>query len=296
MASEFALEHAGPLEPGRRGTLQRLGRSLRSSSKLTIGAVVIVALVAVAVLAPLLAPHDPLAIAGRPRLDPSMRFPFGTDELGRDELSRIIYGARISLWVGIVAVGVALVSGTLLGVVAGHFRGAWDAGIMRLMDILFAFPTILLAIALVAMLGPSLTNVMIAVGVVGLPSYARLSRAGVLAVEQQPYVEAAHAVGASHARIIFTAILPNIMALLIVQASLSLGGAIIAESSLSYLGLGDPPPSPSWGGMLTRGRGFMELHPLLVLCPILAIMVTVLAFNILGDGLRDSMDPRLRSR
>lgn len=289
----MGAEQVAVLRPGRAAAV-RFWRPFRRSSKLLVGALVAALLCLSALFAPLIARHDPAEILARPRLDPSGRYLFGTDELGRDEFSRIVYGARVSLWVGVVAVGIALLTGTTLGVTAGHFRGLWDTAIMRLMDILFAFPTILLAIALVAMLGPGLTNVMIAVGVVSIPTYARLSRAAVLSVERQPYIEAAHALGASHLRIIVSAVLPNILAPLIVQASLNLGSAIVAESSLSFLGLGNRPPNPSWGAMLTLGRGYMEQHPLLVICPVGAIMLTVLGFNLLGDGLRDTLDPRLR--
>lgn len=278
----------------RNAILLSVTRTLRRSVKAWFGGMILVILIFVALAAPLVAPYDPLEFQGEILEKPGLRFLFGTDEFGRDVFSRVVHGTRISLRVSFTAVGIALVAGSGLGMVAGHYRGWIDGVIMRIMDVLFAFPTLLLAIAIVAMLGPSLTNVMIAIGIVATPSFARLTRGSVLAVEQEPYVEAAHATGASTLRIMRYAVLPNIMAILVVQATLTLGTAIIAESSLSFLGIGNQPPSPSWGSMLTFGRGFMLHQPWVAVAPGVAIMVTVLGFNLFGDGMRDLLDPRLR--
>ena len=218
----------------------------------------------------------------------------GTDELGRDTLSRIIYGAQVSLQVGALSVLIALVIGTAVGVAAGFYRGALDDWLMRLVDVMFAFPGLVLAIVIAGLLGPSRTNAMMAIGIVYAPAFARVVRGSVLSVMAEPYLEAARVVGASNGRMIRRHVLPNIVAPLIVMVTVYLSIAILSEAALSFLGLGTQPPEPSWGGMLNAARTYMELSPSMAIFPGLAIMLVVLGFNFLGDGLRDILDPRLR--
>jgi peptide/nickel transport system permease protein len=256
---------------------------------------VVILLVVVAVLAPVLAPYDPNQTNIKMRLQgPSSEHPLGTDNFGRDMLSRIIYGSRISLYVGFVAVGIGAVFGGILGAIGGYYGGRLDNFIMRCMDVLLAIPQIILAIAIVGALGTSLLNLMIAVGISQLPRYARVVRASALTVRGQEYVEAARAVGASDARIILENILPNCMAPIIVQSTLGVAQAILSAAALSFLGLGIQPPTAEWGSMLSSGRQFLRNAPYLTFFPGLAISVVVLALNIFGDGLRDSLDPKLR--
>lgn len=263
----------------------------------TIGASVILFFILVAISAPLLAPHDPTAADAAARLKkPSLRHPLGTDRSGRDMLSRIIYGSRLSLQVGIVAVGIAIIIGSSLGLLAGYYGGWLDNIVMRLMDIMLAFPSILLAIVVVAALGPNLFNAMIAVSVVSIPAYARILRASVLTVKEREYVLAAKALGASNLRIITTAVLPNCLAPLIVQATIGMGTAILDAAGLSFLGLGAQPPTPEWGAMLNENFWSMRVAPWTVTTPGVAILLVVLGFNLLGDGLRDIMDPQLITR
>jgi len=247
----------------------------------------------VAVLAPWVAPHDPLKQDLYGRLaTPTLEHPFGTDDFGRDILSRVIYGTRISLRIGVVCVLIALVIGTVIGLVAGFYGGVADQVLMRFMDLMLAFPSILLAIGIVAVLGPGLENAMIAIGVVAIPQYARLIRASTLSVREADYVQALRALGANDARILRTAILPNCLAPLIVQATLGLATAILDAAGLSFLGLGAQPPTPEWGAMLSGGRELILSAPWVLTYPGVAIFVTVLAFNLLGDGLRDAFDPK----
>jgi len=258
-----------------------------------VGAVVVLLFVIVAVMAPLLAPHSPsqpdfLAV----RQAPSAEYRFGTDEIGRDVLSRVIFGARASLIAGVISVAIAMGVGIPLGLLAGYYRGASDEFIMRVTDAVLAFPFLILAIALAAALGPSLTNAMIAIGIATTPTFIRMTRAQVLAVAAEDYVQAARALGASDARIIISHVLPNSFTPLLVQANLAIGQAIIAESSLSFLGLGAQPPTPSWGGMLNTAKNFLVQAPWMAIYPGLSIFLTVLAFNLFGDGLRDAFDPR----
>lgn len=260
------------------------------------GAAITLFVVLVAVLAPLLAPYPPDELHPNWRLyPPNEYFLLGTDEFGRDVLSRIIYGSRISLQVGLIAVSLALSVGSVLGLVAGFYGGPADHLIMRVMDVLFAFPAILLAIGIMAMLGPSITNAMIAIGVVYAPSFARLTRASVLSLREKEFVDAARVLGGSPARIVVRHIVPNLLAPLIIQTTFSLSTAILAEAALSFLGLGTPPPTPSWGTMLSASRRYLELAPWPAIFPGLAIMLVVLGFNLFGDGLRDVLDPRLRT-
>jgi peptide/nickel transport system permease protein len=273
--------------------LRPLVTELRRHRLALVGAGLLALLVAMAVLAPLLAPHDPLSQDLYRRLQPpSTAHPLGTDDFGRDILSRIMYGARISLRVGLVSTLLALTVGSALGLAAGYRGGTVDTVVMRAMDIVLAFPSILLAIAIVAVLGPGLDNVMVAVSLVLVPQYARLVRASVLSIRQMAYVEAARALGASGARIVWATVLPNCAAPLIVQSTLSLGTAVLDAAGLSFLGLGAQPPAPEWGAMLSAGRELMLTAPWVMAFPGVAIFLVVLALNLLGDGLRDALDPR----
>lgn len=248
-----------------------------------------------AIFAPLLAPHDPSAQDTARRLEgPSSEHLLGLDDLGRDVLSRIIWGARVSLRVGFSVVIIASITGVILGAIAGYFGGWADTIIMRICDILLAFPGILLAIALVAVLGPSLNNVVLALAVIGWVSYARLVRGQVLKVRESEYVTAARALGARSGRVISRHVLPNVINPVIVMATLGLAGSILAEASLSFLGLGVQPPTPSWGAMLTAGRRYLGLANHLAIYPGIAIMIAVMGLNFLGDGLIDALDPKYR--
>ncbi|WP_289140650.1 ABC transporter permease [uncultured Brevibacillus sp.] len=250
-----------------------------------------------AVLAPVLAPHDPTEMFQDHRMEGSSAdYLLGTDQFGRDLLSRIIYGARVSLVVGISAVLVSVAFGTLFGLIAGYF-GRWiDGFIMRVMDVLFAFPEILLALAIVAALGPGTFNTIMAIGIVNIPIFTRTVRGAVLSIKNLEYVESARAIGASTKRILFLEIFPNVTAPLLVQSSLAISGAILTESALSFLGLGIQPPDPSWGGMISEARRYMELAPGMIIWPCIAMTVTILACNMFGDAVRDILDPRHRSK
>lgn len=277
-------------------TFQVVLHQLKKNRRAKVGLYIIILILIVAIGAPLLSPAHPENInLGASLQAPSFQHWLGTDKLGRDILSRIIYGSRVSLIVGVVAVGISGIIGIILGAIAGYF-GKWaDQVIMRLVDILLAFPSILLAITLVAVLGASLWNVMLAIGLVSWVGYARVVRGEFLSKRNQEFVLAAKTSGASYFRIIFRHMLPNSMAPIIVMATLGMAGAIITESSLSFLGLGVQPPTPSWGQMLSDGRTIMRQAWWVSTFPGLAIMITVLAFNLLGDGLRDAMDPKLRN-
>jgi peptide/nickel transport system permease protein len=262
-----------------------------------LGALVVVAAVVAAIVGPLLAPFDPSAQELALRLDgPSLVHWFGLDELGRDIFARVLSGARISLMVGIVVVSVSATFGTLLGAIAGYFGGRVDEAISRIIDILLAFPGLLLAIALVAVLGPSLTNVVLALCLIGWVGYARLVRGQVLRAREFEFVQAARALGAPTSRILIQHIIPTALPAVSVQATLGMGGAILAEASLSFLGLGVQPPTPSWGTMLSYGRSHLLDAPHLTIFPGIAIAVVVLGFNFLGDGLRDTFDPATTRR
>ncbi len=259
------------------------------------GAVIVGGYLLAAGAAPVLAPGDPLAMASQALLaPPGGPHPFGTDQFGRDVASRLLYGARVSLSVSFASVLVALTVGGAAGVAAGYFGGALDGVLMRSMDVIFAFPAVLLAIAIMAAAGTAVWTIVAAIGVVSTPQFARVSRAGALAVRGLEYVDAASALGAGTGRILWNHILPNIAAPLIVQTSLSLSLAILTESALSFLGLGTQPPTPSWGNMLAESRRFMALASWTAVFPGAAIALIVLGFNLIGDGLRDLLDPRLR--
>ena len=259
------------------------------------GLAVVAFFVLIALLAPLISPHDPLATSwGAVRQAPGAAYPFGADELGRDVLSRIIWGARASILAGVVSVSISLSLGVPIGMLAGYL-GRWvDALISRITDAMLACPFLILAIALAAFLGPSLTNAMIAIGISATPVFIRLTRAQVLAAKSEDYVEAARALGNPHLRIALRHILPNIVAPLIVQATLAIAAAVIAEASLSFLGLGQQPPAPSWGSMLNTARNYVDQAPWMAVWPGLSIFLLVLSFNLLGDGLRDALDPKHR--
>ena len=265
------------------------------------GLIIITLFAAAAVFAPVISPHDPVENALYDQLKPPVweeggatKNLLGTDDLGRDILSRLIHGARVSLTLGVVSVGLALTLGTLLGALAGYYKGWLDNLIMRFMDIILAFPHILLAIVIVAYLGPGLRNAMMAIGIINIPRFARIVRASVMDEFGKDYVTAARAVGARDRRIIFNAILPNCLAPMIVQASLGFGAAILDAAGLSFLGLGAQPPIPEWGAMIAEGRAMILRAWWVMTFPGIAILLGVLGFNLLGDGLRDALDPRLR--
>lgn len=275
-----------------RETLQTL-----MANKLAVaGLVVLTILVFAGIFGEAIAPYGINDIDIPNRLTgPSADHWFGTDELGRDVFSRVLVAARVSLQVGFIAVGFALVVGVPIGLVAGYYRGGIDSVLMRMMDVLFSFPAILLAIAILAVLGPGVGNAMIAIGLVYTPIFARITRGSVLVVSEEVYVRAARSLGAGDGRIILRHILPNVMAPIIVQTTLSLAFAILSEAALSFLGLGVQPPNPAWGRMLAEGRDFFQQAPWMGIFPGLAILVTVMAFNFVGDGLRDALDPKQKS-
>ena len=272
---------------------QRAVKRFLASPPAVIALIVIIAFIIIAVFAPVIAPFDPAATDfTATRQAPGERYVLGTDEIGRDVLSRVIFGARASLVAGVISVVIALVLGVPLGLISGYYRGMIDEAIMRLTDALLSFPFLILAVALAAALGPSLFNAMIAIGIASTPTFIRLTRGQVLSVQAEEFVQAAKASGASNLRIIIRHVLPNSLAPLLVQATLTIAGAIIAESSLSFLGLGVQPPTPSWGGMLNTAKNYMTQAPWMAIWPGVSIFITVLAFNIFGDGLRDALDPR----
>ncbi len=274
--------------PSRRGLLRRHGQILAAAP-------LVAAIVLVALLAPILASQDPNTLDTRAKVQPpSVRHVLGTDEFGRDIFSRLAHGARITLVVGFCSVLLAMLGGTVLGSVAAYAGRGVEMAIMRAMDGLLCFPPILLGIFVVTFLGQSLPNLILVIGVLYIPRFTRVVHGSTLVIRELEYVESARALGASAARIICRAILPNLLAPVLVQASLAAGHAILLESGLSFLGLGPPPPTPSWGRMVEQSGRYMELSVLPLLWPSAAISVTVLAFNLLGDGLRDLLDPRLR--
>ena len=283
------------------GPLREFWSHFRENAGAVAGLAVIVVLLVAALLAPWLAPHPPAEQYRDALLLPpawlaggSWTYPLGTDDVGRDLLSRLLYGSRVSLLIGCIVVTLSLAAGVILGLVAGFFRGAVETLIMRLMDIMLALPSLLLAIAIVAVLGPSLTNAMIAIAVVVLPHYVRLTRASVIAETAKDYVMASQVAGAGLLRQMFVNVLPNCLAPLIVQATLGCSAAILDAAALGFLGLGAQPPTPEWGTMLADARQFIQRAWWVVTFPGLAILLTVLAFNLMGDGLRDALDPKLK--
>lgn len=273
--------------------LLRLGQNKGA----VVGLLIIGLLVLVAAFAPFVAPYDPIEVSPSEALKgPSSQHLMGTDYIGRDIFSQVVFGSRISLRVGFVSVGIGALFGTTLGLCAGYYGRRVDSLIMRLMDMMLAFPGILLALAIMAVLRPGLSKVMIAVGVSLIPVYTRLARGSVLSVKEMAYVEAARTVGCSNVRIILLHILPNILSPIIVVSTLGMGRAIIAAAALSFLGLGAQPPTPEWGAMASMGRNYLRRAWWISTFPGLAIMITVMAINMLGDGLREALDPRLRRR
>lgn len=259
------------------------------------GALIVAALAVTAALAPLIAPYDPAAIDTSTLLSPpAAAHPFGTDDLGRDVFSRMVYGARISLTVGFVAVSIAIVTGALVGAVAGYAGGWVDGLLMRFVDLMLTIPSFFLILAVIAFLEPSIYNIMIVIGATGWMGVARLVRAEFLALREREFVLAARALGVGSASIVFRHILPNAMAPVLVSATLGVGSAILTESSLSFLGIGVRPPTPSWGNILTLGKDYIEFAWWLSVFPGLAILITVMGYNLLGEGIRDALDPRLK--
>jgi peptide/nickel transport system permease protein len=282
--------------PPARSPGQKALRVLLRDPRLLIFGGIIVAMIAIGLLAPVIAPYDPFRIQSRPIQPPSSQYLLGTDGLGRDQLSRVIYGARISLAVAVIAVSIALGGGVAMGLSAGFFGGWIDQGFSRFIDAMLAFPGVLLAIAVTNALGPSLQNAMIAVGIIGIPVYFRLTRGQVLQAREQEYVVAAAVLGASRLRILGRHILPNIANPLIIAASISSSASILAIAALSFIGIGTQPPEPDWGSMINAATSLLERAPWLVFGPGLAIFLTVFSFSMLGDALRDTLDPHLRNR
>jgi peptide/nickel transport system permease protein len=290
MAESMSAPLAGPL-------VEVVSRPVGRNGLVLFGAAIIVLMVLLAVLAGVVAPYDPTEMKVTDALKrPSLAHPFGTDRFGRDVLSRTIYGSRIALGVAISSIGIALVAGAILGLAGGYVGGATDLVIGRAMDVLFSFPTLILAIGIAAMLGPGLDNAALAIAVVYAPLFSRVVRGPVIAERAKEYAVAALGLGAGSFRVVLRHILPNVLAPLIVQTSVSLAYAILTEAALSYLGLGTQPPAPSWGTMLNEGRTYLETAPWMSVFPGLAIMLAVLGFNLLGDGLRSALDPQLRGR
>lgn len=269
---------------------------LKKSKMAIIGLIILVILILSSIFADFIAPYSyEEQNLMNTFQKPNSEHLFGTDEFGRDIFSRVIYGSRVSLVVGFIAVGIALLVGGFLGAIAGFYGGKLDNFIMRMMDILLAIPSMLLAISIVAALGPGLTNLMIAVGISSIPTYARIVRAAVMSIKRMEFIEASRTSGSGDLRIIFKHILPNSLAPVIVQATLGVAGAILTAAGMSFIGLGIQPPAPEWGAMLSGGRAYIRDYSYMTIFPGLAIMVTILALNLLGDGLRDALDPKLKN-
>ncbi|OOG66594.1 dipeptide ABC transporter permease DppC [Sinorhizobium sp. A49] len=299
--SQAAATSAVSTDPSRRARLAEFWYYFSENRGAVIGLVFFLFLVLLAIFAPIIAPHDPTAQYRDAVLIPPVwqeggraEFLLGTDAVGRDMLSRLIYGTQFSLFVGVIVTTLSLVGGIFVGVIAGYFRGWVDTVIMRVMDIILAFPSLLLALVLVAVLGPGLTNAMIAIALVFQPHFVRLTRAAVMSEKNRDYVIAAKVAGAGHGRLMFKTILPNCMAPLIVQATLSFSSAILDAAALGFLGMGAQPPTPEWGTMLAEAREFIQSKWWVVTLPGVAILITVLAINLMGDGLRDALDPKLK--
>lgn len=270
-------------------------KKFKRNKRGTIGFLMVVAFIIIAVFAPWLAPHSPFTQNATEAMNsPSLNHLLGQDRYGRDILSRIIHGARISLMIGFFGVVISVVVGSGIGTLTGYIGGKFDTFVMRLIDILMAFPGFLLALAIISVLGPGLVNVIIAIGVFSVPAFTRVSRSTVSSVKNNEYIEAAHAMGASHFSIIFKHIIPNSMAPVMVLATMRIATALLTAAGLSFLGLGAQPPAPEWGAMLSEGRDFLQSAPHISMIPGLAIMFVVLGFNMFGDGLRDVMDPNMK--
>lgn len=288
-------EHAAAPAAKKKSQLQEVWGRFKKNRLALFGMVLILLMILMVVLSPLIAPYgfdeqNYYEIFA----SPSLQHLCGTDNLGRDVFSRLLYGGRVSLTIGIISVGIGLLCGGLMGALAGYYGSKLDNTLMRIIDILMAIPSVILAISICAALGPGLVNTMIAVGVASIPNYARILRSSILSIKQQEYVEAARAIGASNARIISKHIVPNSLSGLIVQASMGVGRAIISAASMSFIGLGIAPPNPEWGAMLSAGRTYFRDYPHMVLFPGIAIFLAVLSMNLIGDGLRDALDPRLK--
>ena len=293
--SEQLFEARSEVKP--RSQVSIVWRELRRNPGAVLGGVVLLLLIFMAVFAPVIAPRDPNKVVAKDSFaPPSVEHPMGADRYGRDVLSRVIYGARISLTIGLIAVGIAVVVGVPMGLLAGWNSGILGSAIMRLTDAMLAFPGILLALSIIAVLGPGLTNAMIAVGIGAIPTYARLVRGSVLSAKENLYVDAALVIGCTTPRVMFRHILPNVAAPIIVFSTLRIATAILSAAGLSFLGLGAQPPTADWGTSVSEGRNVMNFAWWISTFPALAIMVAVLAINLLGDGLRDALDPRLRKR
>ncbi len=276
-------------------TFKTIWRQLRRNKLALFGLAIVVTFILMAIFAPWIAPDDPFDQNLRQSVEaPSSENPFGRDELGRDILSRVIYGSRISLTIGLISVGIGVAVGVPLGAISGYFGGIVDLLVQRLMDIMLAFPAMLLAIVLVSILGKNLTNAMIAIGIVSIPMYARLVRSSTLSIKENDFVQASKAVGRKDMGIITAHILPNLLSPIIVQSTLQVASAILWAAGLGFLGLGAQAPIPEWGAMLASGRDFIRHAPHVVFFPGLAIMITVFGLNLLGDGLRDALDPRMK--
>lgn len=270
-------------------------KRLRRNKLAMLGLAIVIILILIAIFAPLLAPNDPIErVKEDSLLKPNKAYWFGTDILGRDILSRVVYGSRISIEVGVVAVGISVVIGLVLGAISGYFGNIPDTIIMRIADIFFAFPYILGAIAIMTVLGQGIINIFIAIGILGWASFARIFRGSILSIKNKEYIEAARALGASNSRIIVKHIFPNAFAPIIVYATMNVGTAIIVEAALSFLGIGVQPPTPAWGKMLAESMDYIDIAPWMMIFPGLAILITVLGFVLLGDGLRDAFDPKMK--
>jgi len=282
----------------KRSQLTEVWRRLKKNKMAMIGLTILGIIVLLAIFADIIAPYDSVAIKQnlKERLQgPSSSHIFGTDEYGRDMFARLIHGARVSLQVGILAVGISIIIGGTLGAIAGYYGGKLDNIIMRIMDVFLAVPSILLAIAIVSALGPNLLNLMFAISISSVPGYARIVRSSVISIRDQEFIEAAKAIGADDFRIISKHIIPNALAPVIVQGTLGVAGAILSTAGLSFIGMGIQPPAPEWGAMLSGGRQYLRYAPHVTTIPGVAIVIIILALNLLGDGLRDALDPRLKS-
>jgi len=292
LATQHSLAEVSDSKKPRKGRSQRWATLRQPRVAIPLGFLIVLGIITLA--APLVAPHSPTKLLGKPLIAPGSEYLLGTDDFGRDLLSRLIYAGRVSLGVSAGAVALATLAGVTLGLCAGYFRGMVEFLIMRGMDLILSFPTIVLAIAMVAFLGLSIRNLIIIIAVIYTPRFVRIVYGSTLTIGDAEFVHAARVIGSSNPRILRTAILPNVMAPIFVQISLSLGFAILVESGLSFLGLGAQPPTPSWGNMISGARPFMELYPHLLIFPSIVIGLTILMLNTLGDGLRDALDPRLR--